>query len=175
MTEPISLAEAKLQLRVDDTTEDALVTDLIATARQHIEQYCSIRLVVGAATMTFACFAALERLTLAPVTAVTELRYLDVAGVEQTLDSATYELVNVDADPLRPMVRLKVGASWPTIRSAVDAVRVTATAGYAAAPLPVVLAMKRLISLWYDNRGPMFGPNGELPHDVTGLLVNYRR
>jgi uncharacterized phiE125 gp8 family phage protein len=176
MTEPISLDEAKLQLRAESTTvDDTFIEELITTAREHVEQYCSIRLIVGAAAMTFACFAALERLTLAPVTAVTELRYLDAAGVEQVLDQTTYELFDVDADVLRPRIRLAYGKAWPALRSAEDAVRVTVTAGYAAVPKPIILAMKRLITLWYDNRGPVFGPDGELPHDVSSLLVNYRR
>ena len=36
-TQPVSLTEAKLHLRVSDTTEDTLITALIAAARERAE------------------------------------------------------------------------------------------------------------------------------------------
>lgn len=173
--EPIGLDQAKLQLKVEHAVDDDLIIGLIQTAREHVEKYCSIRLMAVAATMTAARFSDLDRLAHAPVQSVTEVTYLDAAGAEQTLDPAVYELVEVEADVLRPRLRLAYNQVFPAIRSAEDAVRVTAVVGYTVVPKPIILAMLRLISLWYDNRAPVFGPNGELPHDVAALLVNFRR
>lgn len=39
MTEPVSLDEAKLHLRVDDTTDDTLITTLIVAGRQDVENF----------------------------------------------------------------------------------------------------------------------------------------
>ncbi|MGA0587269.1 head-tail connector protein [Dyella sp. KRB-257] len=39
MTEPVSLDEAKLHLRVDDTADDSLITPLITAAREHVEKF----------------------------------------------------------------------------------------------------------------------------------------
>jgi uncharacterized phiE125 gp8 family phage protein len=177
VTEPISLDQAKQQLRVDVTADDALIGELIVTARQYVEKYCSVSLVAGAVAMTFPSFEKLDRLTFAPVTAISEIRYLDASGVEQLLDAATYELLNIDADELRPMVRLAYAKSWPPIRAVADAVRVTATAGYATVPAPILGAMKLLIAHWYDNRELMAPAQtvAEIPHAVTWLLANHRR
>jgi hypothetical protein len=62
-------------------------------------------------------FAELERLTQAPVQSIVDVRYLDANGVEQVLDAAVYESGNVDADVLRPRIRLAFGKSWPAARS----------------------------------------------------------
>lgn len=179
MPEPITTDEAKLQLRVDGNADDALIDELVATARQYVEKYCGIVLVAESATMTFARFCELDRLTLAPVTGITEIRYLDTSGVEQVLDAGTYELFDVDADELRPAVRLAYGKTWPAVRAVRDAVRVTADVGYAAVPAPIIRAMMLLITQWYDNRQPVAvdvkGTPAELPNALTALLANYRR
>ena len=44
-SEPITLAQAKSQLKIDFTTDDTLLTALISAARSQIEQYTGISLV----------------------------------------------------------------------------------------------------------------------------------
>lgn len=178
MPEPISLDEAKLQLRAQSsTTEDGLIEELIVSARQHVEKYSGLVLIAASATMPVASFAELERMPMAPVREITEVRYLDANGVEQVLDPAVYELVQVDGDELRPRLRLAFGKSWPATRSAEDAVRVVADVGYTAVPSPIIRAMKILITHWFDNRQLMAaaGDGAEIPHAASALLTNYRR
>ncbi len=45
ITEPLTLAEAKLYLRIDGSAEDSLIADLIAVARELAEQYMRISLI----------------------------------------------------------------------------------------------------------------------------------
>lgn len=179
MAEPISTDEAKLQLRVDHSADDTLIDGLIAAARQDTEKYTDSVLVVADVTMSAARFEDLDRLRHAPVNEVAEVRYLDTSGVEQILDPATYELVNVEDDPLRPMIRLAYGQQWPSIRQVSDAIRIDANVGYETVPAPVIQAMMLLITQWYDNRQPIAvdvkGTPTELPNVMTALLSNYRR
>lgn len=178
--EPVSLDMAKRQVRAEGTTaDDDYLLELIQSAREHAEAYCGIRIAPAAVRMTFASFAALERLSQAPVQSIVDLRYLDAAGVEQVLDASVYERIDVDADVLRPRIRLAYGKSWPAVRSAEDAVRVSAVVGYTAVPRPVIRAMLLLISQWFDIRLPVQvdarGTPAEIPNAVSALLANYRR
>lgn len=51
VTEPVTLAAAKAQMRVDFTDDDTLITGLITSCRKMIERYCAISLV----TKTIVC------------------------------------------------------------------------------------------------------------------------
>jgi uncharacterized phiE125 gp8 family phage protein len=177
--EPVSLTMAKAQLRYEDeTVEDGHILGLIQAAREHVEKYTGTALVPAAVTMTFDRFESLGKLTKGPVQSITEVKYLDANGVEQTLDPATYEFINVAADPLRPRIRLAFNQSWPAVRCAEDAVRVSAVVGYTVVPMPLIRVIQFLVALWFDERNPVAvdvrGVPTELPHTVEALLANFR-
>jgi hypothetical protein len=71
---------------------------------------------------------------------------------------------------LEPHIRPKLNQSWPAIRCASDAVRVTAVCGYEAVPDPIRHAMLLMISSWFDSRDV-----GPVPDGAMALLSNYRR
>jgi len=83
-TEPVTLAEARLQCKVDadDTTHDALITGLITAAREFAEHY------TGRALAPQTLEAALDAFTdddyidlpMPPVSSVTSIKYTDTAG-----------------------------------------------------------------------------------------------
>lgn len=179
--EPINLDMAKRQLRAEGTTDDDdYILELIQSAREHVEQYCGIRVAPAAVGMAFWSFDELASLNQAPVQSIVDVRYLDTSSVEQILDASTYEFGNVAADVLRPRIRLAFSKTWPPTRQGVDdAVRVNATVGYTAAPRPVIRAMLMLISQWFDQRLPvavdMRGVPAEIPNSVAALLANFRR
>jgi uncharacterized phiE125 gp8 family phage protein len=178
--EPINLDMAKRQCRAEGSTaDDDYFLDLIQSARQHSEAYCAIRIAPAAVQMSFATWCDLERLTQAPVQSIVDVRYLDAAGVEQVLDPSIYEFVEVAKDPLRPLIRSAYGKSWPSVRNAVDAIRVNAVVGYTVVPKPVIRAMLLLIGQWFDIRVPVQvdarGAPAEIPNAVSALLANYRR
>jgi len=54
--EPVTLAEAKLHLRIDNTDDDDLISALITTARRWAEDYCDRTFVVSQYTMSLDSF-----------------------------------------------------------------------------------------------------------------------
>lgn len=175
--EPVTLAEAKAQCRVLDDYSDAELTAYIAAARRHVETYCGIKLVSQTVTVKGCRFAALESLPIAPVQSVSNLKYLDTAGTEQTLATSVYEAA---LDGLAPFIRLKAGQAWPGFMAVPDAIRLTLICGYGDAadvPADIKLAMRLLIADWFrvredTNVGSIVNP---MPNGVRALLENYRR
>jgi hypothetical protein len=54
--EPVTLAEAKLHLRIDNTDDDTLITALVTTARRWAEDYCDRTFVQSQYTMSMDSF-----------------------------------------------------------------------------------------------------------------------
>jgi len=151
--EPVTLAEAKLHLKVDTDADDDLITSLIVAAREICEAETWRRLYAGTEVEKFDYFPANGfRLTWSPLRAVTSIQYVDTNGDTQTL-SADYYDVDTTSEPGR--ITLAYDYSWPSTRSQHHAITVTYTSGYASSssvPDALKAAMKLLIGTWYDNR-----------------------
>lgn len=173
-TEPITLTQAKAQLRVDGSDEDTILAALIAAARAHLESSCGVRFAARTgATMKCDAFADLARLPEAPVTSITSITYIDTDGAAQTLSTDVYEL---RADGVEAAVVLKYNQSWPAIQLG-SRITVTAAIGYSTAPSDITHAMLMLTSHFYDNRSAVaVGETAaEFPFAVNALICNHRR
>lgn len=174
-SEPVTLEEVKAQGIVDHTDDDDLIERLIATARDHVEHYCGVRFASQTVETKCDCFADLRRLPEAPVSSVTSITYVDVAGATQTLQTDVYELRK---DGLEPSIALKYGQVWPTVQPG-SRITVTAVVGYDAAPEAVSHAMLMLVATWYSQReNILIGATVEnlpMPSSVDALLCNFRR
>lgn len=128
--EPISLAQAKRQLRVDGTDDDILIAGLISTARDYVESQCSVALVAATYKQTLDRFPCGNEIALnfPPLLYVSSITYVDSAGTTQTLSTDVYSVLTSE----RPgKVKLKYGQSWPQTQVQPDAVVITFRAGYA--------------------------------------------
>lgn len=129
--EPVTLAEAKLWLKVEDgiTADDTLITGLISAVRQMAEQKTGRALLGQTWKLTLDAFPDAIELTRVPLLAVSSVKYLDRDGVQQTLSPASY---TVDATNEPAWVVPAYNVSWPETRADINAVEVTWTAGYHA-------------------------------------------
>ena len=147
--EPITLAEAKLHLRVDDTAEDALITALISAARETCEDRIEGTIPVTVWRLTLDAFPDAIKLPRGPVASVESVKYLDAAGVEQTLSPLDYL---VDTASMQGYIVPAYGKAWPEARGQINAVTVEYTAGSAAAQHALKAWMLLAIGEMFANR-----------------------
>lgn len=176
---PVSLAEMKEHLRVDQSNEDTTITALIQAATAHLEGEDGW---LGRALMTQTWDLQLDTfpdgsisVPLPPLQSVTSITYLDSTGASQTLDPATYRVDVVS----KPGVIARLSDQWPDVQDTVGTVTIRFVAGYqdaASVPAPIKAAMKLLVGHWYENREAVTLAQipSELPLAVQSLLASYK-
>lgn len=176
--EPVSLAEVKLQARVEHTADDTLISAMIAAAREEVEHELGRALIDQTWEQVLPAFADVMSLDLAPVASIASVKYLDSTGAEQTLAATVYDLIE---EALPPCVVLKSGQSWPSTYAAPDAVRIRFVAGHgdSAADVPGAIRawlLMRVASLYAQRESFVAGEAvAEMPGRFTaGLLDRYR-
>lgn len=156
-SEPISLAEAKAHLHVDDAAEDDLITRLIVAARNWAEEATGRQLIEADWTLWLDAFP-VEGIVLPrpPLSAVTKVSYVATSGVLTVLAAANYQ-VSEGAEP--GIIWPAYGKTWPATRPQRQAVKIEYTAGYGetAADVPATIrqAMFLLIGHYYKYREPV--------------------
>lgn len=176
--EPVSLAEAKAQCRIDGSDEDALIALMISAARRAAEIRSGRALVTQTWELALDAFpASAIELPMPPVQSIVSIKYLDAAGVEQTIDAADYALDTYGSQ--RHWVLPAQNVSWPDTLDAANAVKIRFTAGYgAAADVPQDIKMWILLALGTMVKHRETTAEGqlvELPGDYwQSLLDPYR-
>lgn len=179
---PVSLADAKVHLRVDDDAEDALIEGYIDAAVGHLDGYGGI---LGRALMRqdwreSAAFWPASRaveLRLAPVAEILSITARAPGGGVATVPGSDYRLLTGAS---RPIVLFGVDAVLPPLDGAPDAMTITYRAGYGdeAAALPSALKSAILMmvgDLWRFRDS--IAPGAAVPMSVTvdRLIAPFRR
>lgn len=181
--EPVSLADAKLHLRVDISDDDALITALISAARQAAEMLTGRQIATarwklvldsfpGPSLMaSFASSRAGDPFSLpgyaillpkSPLASVVSIQYLDMSGSWQTMPATDYT-VDAACEPAR--ITPVFGKIWPISLPQIGAVAVTFDAGYGSAasvPEGIKAWMKLRIDSLYNHRGETAVVTGRL-------------
>jgi uncharacterized phiE125 gp8 family phage protein len=173
---PISLAEAKAIARLDGTDEvdDAMVVGFIRAATEWVEQRLGRALITSTwrfYVSHFPCaWGQIIRIPLAPVQSVDEIRYIDVAGVEQVLAPVSY-LVHGIGDVAR--IALAPNKTWPPTRWQDEAIAITFTAGFGpdwnSVPEPVRTAIAEVVRGLYDGCAPSMADELLEPYKVWAV------
>lgn len=150
--EPITLTEAKAQLRVTHDHENDLISSLIASARDLVEQRTWRQLVTATFRLHLDRFPAGREIILPRprLASVSSIEYL-VAGNWVTLDAGRYT-VDAQSEPGRVLVD---SAGWPDAEDTLNAVRIQFVCGFGSAssvPEALKSAIKVMIAGLYDNR-----------------------
>jgi uncharacterized phiE125 gp8 family phage protein len=187
--EPVTLAEAKLHLRVDLSDDDALITAMISAAREMVERYTSRTLIYTAYRLTMdnwpydielprspAIEAAANLVTgIAYITP--RIRYYDGDGNQQTMTYAAGDFeILLDNNP--PLLVLPPSGIWPvTYPLQRGAIEIDWIAGYGSAstgiPELLRLAIMMLVAHWYEHREAVGSFGSEVPLAVDSVLRLY--
>jgi uncharacterized phiE125 gp8 family phage protein len=144
--EPVTLAEAQDHCRIDGNEFDALLAGIIIPAvRNAAESETGRALCTQTRELVLDTFPEAFLLRGAPIAAIVSLKYLDTAGVEQTLNPADY-LLDKDNEP--GYVVPAYGKGWPASYQVPNAVRLRYTCGYgAAAAVPAPIKQWMLLAI----------------------------
>lgn len=174
-SEPITLAEAQAQCRVEDGVDDTKLNALIVAAREQAESYTQRRLMTQTVTARYAAWPTNGMgiwLPGPPLQSVESIKYYDADGVEQTMDESDYR-VDTFSEPGR--VQIAPTASWPRLESGNQLpISVEYIAGYESAsdvPQSIKLGMLMCIALWYRfSEGATEARIGETPFGAKTLF-----
>ena len=171
--QPVTLAEAKLHLRVDHTADDDLITSLIVAAREAAEHMTGRALITQTWERVLDAFPCAEiELARPPVVSIASVSYVDAAGDTQVMDSADYALDNTT--PPGWVLPSAAAGTWPAALDTANAVRVRFVAGYGAdgsfVPSGILAWIKVRIGTLYKLREEVV--TGVSVSDLSGSYTN---
>lgn len=174
--EPITLAEMKAHLRVDDddVAQDDLISGLIKAARLMIEA-ASRRILIEQTWRVVLDRWPRDRvvlLPLAPLIAVDAIRVTNASGTATQLPDDLFE-ADALSDPPRIIVK-----DAPEPGKSRNGVSIELRAGFGATaeavPATLKLAIRILVAHWFENRGDVIGEQ-ILPPEALALVAPFQR
>ncbi len=167
-----------LRLTAAQTHQDTAITAYCNTAAAHVEAYTRRRLLTQTLRLTLDGFGPRGvNLETAPVQSIVAVRYVDGAGVTQTLAADRYRLID-SLVPNRVFPTYRQTFPTPRLDRAVVEVDFVAGFGDAAADVPadILQAIRMLVAHWFDNRDAVIvGTSADaMPFAIRSLLDPWR-
>lgn len=178
-SEPVTTAEAKSHLRVDISTDDTLIGNLVTAAREYCELYTGRSFAERTYRADLPGFYDDIWLPHGPVLEISSVKYYDTSSPStlQTWASTNYQLFYNVLERVH-------GVSFPSTYTRPDAVQITYTAGYKDQSSPraenipqaVQQAILLMVGDLYENRESQILYPGQLLANPTyhALLNAYR-
>jgi uncharacterized phiE125 gp8 family phage protein len=143
--EPVSLAEAKLHLRVTTGDDDQAIASMIKAARQLVEQIVDKVFLEQVWTLTLNEFPSEEyiELPVSPLLSITSITYTNTSGTTGQSFSSSYYLTDTTRLPGRAV--LKYSYSWPDTYDQDNVIAIVFKAGYGTAATSVPECIKTAI------------------------------
>ena len=183
-TEPVSLAEARLHLKVDTDDDNALISSLITASRETAEVFTGRALATQVLEYILDGFpteADTINIPRPPLEELTSIKYRNWQGQEVEWDGQNYV---VDGESMPARVTLAYGKYFPDFTPyPVSSVRIRFTAGYKSGgpdslkmPEQINQALKLLIGHFYENRESVVVGTvaNKVPFSVEALLYPYK-
>lgn len=184
----VTLAEVKAQMRVDAdwTDEDTLITSMLTTAQNKLENRYGWALLRQTRMQLMDAFpSGTDPMTVQfpPIAAISAITYVDEDGATQTWSATEYQtsFASVPANTLLTFVEIRPAYDYeyPDIRSTdINPVRIQYTCGYDGAaniPEEIKHAIKLLVSHWFENREEyLYGRVGSaIDFSIDALMADY--
>lgn len=175
--DPVSLAEAKVQCRVDTDADDAYIAGLVRMATNTVENLLEVSLISQTWQASYDLFPIwaiiLPRMPMAAGEVTVTYRLGD--GTTQTLTSTNNDF-QVDYNVLPGRIYPKWATAWPATRGDENSVVVRYQTGYGADGSAVPPEARHLILLLvahlYDSRQPVTSGNATtVPYTFDTLLA----
>lgn len=159
-TIPLTVAEAKLQLNVTSTADDALIESLIRSATLLLENRTNRCFITQTRQLKMRTFLdqryVRDREIIpprSPLKSVSTVSFLDSDGTTTTLPSSDYRVSTGD---MPGRISEEYSATWPPTRNVANDVTVTYVAGHSTVttgvPQHVKHALRMVVGHWYRNR-----------------------
>lgn len=174
--EPVTLTEAKAQLRIDHVSEDELVNGLIRAARQEVERATGQALIDQTWRLVLDDWPEWDVVCLrrTPVGAIVSVTVFDADGAGSVLAPENYQL-----DALSQPARLHLGER-PAAGRALNGIEIDFSAGYGEAGTQVPDLLRRaivmLVAHWYEFRAHFSAAEQpvSLPAGYERLISTFR-
>lgn len=139
-TEPCTVAEVKNFMKIDYTTDDALIGELITAAREWVENYTGRAMVSRTITATWTRHGKVMWLPFQPAISITSVKHV--------LSDNTKDTLTVDEDYFvkgSTTVQIHLPASS-------NGLEIIYTAGYTSVPKTLKIAVMRVVANYYEHR-----------------------
>lgn len=152
----LTLDDAKSQLNIEPefTQDDSLIESCIHAAAAFVEKRMQGALMAQTWEAQLIDFKSTIELKKSNITDITAVKYYNLSNVDTTVNSSDYQK---DLASVPARLIFNTGYAWPSVYDRFDAVRVTFSAGYASAaavPYDLRMALKLLVTHFYENRSP---------------------